>query len=115
MTSTTLDHQPITGEVDPHTGELFRGSAYDLPIPKKDGHKADTIRVAFGGGVDLELMDEQALAFFASLNILTDITLTVTATINGNTWKAGRNADDEENVVNTISLKVHSLELPEAT
>jgi len=28
------------------------------------------------------------------------------------TWKGGRNADDEENVVNTISLKVHSLELP---
>lgn len=103
-----------TGEVI-GAGELFPGAQYDLPIPKLDGHRADIIRIAIGGGVDPDLMDEAALAYFASLKILTDVTVTVTATVVGNGWKASRNSEDEENVVNAVTLKVHSIDIPEAT
>jgi hypothetical protein len=85
-----------------------------LDIPKLDGYRADTLKVAVGGGVELEIMDEEAIRFFRSLKLLQDVTLSMTATVVGNGWKASRGEDDDEKVVNAIQIKVHSLDIPES-
>jgi hypothetical protein len=94
---------------------LFDGSQYDLPIPALDGHKADTLRIAVGGAIDLDLYDENALAFLQSLKLGRSVDLTVTFTVSGSAWRHTAKGDDEtDHVVHQVALKAHSIELPEA-
>lgn len=92
---------------------LFDGSKYDLPIPSKDGHKADVLRVAVGGNIDLDLHDEDALAWLTSLKLGQDVELTVTLRVAGSAWRHTLKGEDEEDhVVHQVALKAHSIDLP---
>lgn len=94
-----------------HAG-LFDGKKYDLPIPTKDGHKADTLRIAIGGGIDLDLYDQHALDFADRLKLGQDVELTVTLKVAGSSWRHSVKGEDEiENTVHTIALKAHTIRL----
>ena len=107
----TITDPPVEPAAAPD-GELFDGKKYDLPIPQKDGHKADTLRVAVGGGIDLDLYDQRALDFADSLKLGRDIELTVTFKVAGSSWRHTVKGEDEiESTVHTIALKAHTLRI----
>src|SRR5688572_7570606 len=109
MSSTIEGHR-----VDPDNG-LFDGTQYDLPIPQQDGHKADVLRVAVGGQIDLDLYDQQALDFLNSLKLGQELELTLTVRVSGTGWRHGLKGEDaEDHVVHQVALKAHTLTLPEA-
>ncbi len=88
---------------------------HNLPIPSKDGHKADLIRLQIAGGIDLDLYDETALAFIDSLRLGQELELTVTARVTASGWRHGlKGEDQEDHVVYQVGLKAHSIDLPEA-
>jgi len=87
---------------------------HDLPIPVKDGHKADVLRLAIAGGIDLDLYDETALAFLDSLRLGQELELTVTARVTASGWRHGlKGEDQQDHVVYQVVLKAHSITLPE--
>lgn len=111
---TTLHVNADTGEITGTDGELFPGSAYQRPLPALDGHRADTLKLAFAGGVDIDLMDDDALDWFKGLRFGQEIELTVTGTVGKSGWTLKRGADDQETVVHTIGLTVHSIDRGES-
>ena len=97
--------------VDPDTGELFDPAPFTIPVPQLDGHRADTLRLAFAGGVDVDKMDDtQQLGWFKNLRFGQEIELTVTATVSKTGWTLKTNADGDETVVHTLGLNVHSYQ-----
>lgn len=91
---------------------LFDGTKYDLPIPTKDGHKADLLRVAIGGGIDLDLYDQRALDFLETLKLGRDLELTVTVTVAGDTWRHTVKGEDEtDHTARTVTLKAHTIRI----
>ena len=97
-----------TGEIRSGDGELFPGNLYDRHVPTLDGHRADTLRLAFAGSVDIDLMDEEALAWFKNLRFGQELDLHVTAVVGKNGWTLKTNADGDETVTHTLGLAVHS-------
>jgi hypothetical protein len=92
---------------------LFDRSQYDLPIPEKDGHKADLLRLAVGGSINLDLYDEHALEFFNGLRLGRDLELTVTFTVSGSAWRnTVKGEDEQDHVVHQITLTAHSIDIP---
>lgn len=101
--------------VETPEGELFDGAQYQLPIPKKDGHQADVLRIAIAGGFDLDLLDNDALAFLNGLKLGQELELTITCRVAASTWRhAIKGEDEEEHVVHQVGLKAHSIDLPRA-
>lgn len=45
------------GDLEQAAGELFDGATYETPLPKLHGHRPDTIKLSFAGGLDIDLMD----------------------------------------------------------
>lgn len=110
MTDTIEGHR-----VETPGGELFDGTQYDLPIPKLDGHKADVLRLAIGGQIDLDLYDQQALEFLNNLKLGQDLELTLTVHVSGTAWRHNLKGEDQaDHVVHQVALKAHTLTLPEA-
>lgn len=94
--------------------EIFDGSAYELPIPKKDGHRADVIRLSLGGSIELDLYDENALAYIQGLRLGQEITVTVTARVGSSGWTHALKGEDEnDHAVFAVGLKAHSIDIPE--
>lgn len=105
--STTIE----TGDQLAH----FDGSEYQLPIPEKDGHRADILRVAIGGQIDLDLMDEQALQFLNGLKLGQELDLTLTVRVSSSGWRHTLKGEDEtDHVVHQVALKADSLQIPDA-
>lgn len=102
----------VNGGPEVPANELFDAKKYDVPVPKLDGHRADTIKVAFAGGVEVDVMVGPDLDYFKSLKLGQEIELTVSAIVAKSTWSY-RIADEEsgeEQVVHTVGLKVVSYE-----
>lgn len=96
--------------------ELFDGTQYDLPIPKLDGHKADVLRVAISGTIDLDLYDNDSLAWLNTLKLGREHNLAVTVRVTGSAWRHTLKGDDHtEHVVHQAALKIVGLEIPKAT
>jgi len=100
---TTLHVNTDTGEV---TGNLDDLRLFTLPA--LDGYRADTLRIAFAGSIDVDLTDEDQLDWFTALRFGQEIDLHVTATVSKTGWTIKRGADDQETVVHTLGLAVHS-------
>ena len=91
------------------TDEIFDASKYDLPIPRMDGHKADTIVLALSS-FNLDRTSEDDLALIEELLILgQEVELHVKARV---IRKGFRNVVREDGVSNEfgVGLKVHAVE-----
>lgn len=99
-----------TGEVTDGDGELFDPKPYDAPVPKLDGHKADKLKLAFGGSVEVDLMLEGNLEHFKSLRFGQEVELTVTAIVGKKHWAIRTDDEGTETVTHTVGLSVHSYE-----
>lgn len=96
-------------------GEIFDSSAYQLPIPNKDGHRADVIRLSVGGAIELDLYDEAALHYIQGLKLGQKIDITVTARVSSSVWTHSVKGDDQEDhAVFSVGLKAHSIDIPQA-
>ena len=109
--STTVDTG--TGEVTGPEGGIFDATAYDLPIPSKDGHRADTLKIGLGGAVELDLYDEDALAFIQGLRLGQELELTVTVRVATSGWQHSLKGEaQDDHAVYAVGLKAHSLDIP---
>lgn len=61
--------------VDPDTGELFDPKPYTIPLPVLDGHRADTLKLAFTGGIEIDPMIDDDLDWFKTLSFGQEIEL----------------------------------------
>lgn len=93
---------------------IFDASAFDLPIPELDGCRSDKLVMSFSGQVELDRTSEDDLAFIEALKLGRDVDLQVTASIakKGFSHTAGRD-DGPDTIGYGVSLKVHSLDVPE--
>lgn len=91
--------------------QAFDAAAYELPIPRLDGHKADKLTLAFSGSIELDRTSEDDLELIESMRLGRDVTLQVTATVarKGFTLSAGKD-DAPEQTGYGVGLKVHTLE-----
>lgn len=110
MTTTVEIHTAdgTTGPV-PIGDALFDGTRYQQPVPTLDGHRADTLKVAFGGAVEIDLMIEDDLEWFKTLQFGQEVELRVTAKVAKVGWAHKTGADDAETVTHTLGLAVHSI------
>lgn len=92
---------------------LFDGATYETPLPKLHGHRPDTIRLAFGGGLEIDLMDGQLVDYLKTLRLGQELDLHVTATVAKVNWSHRQTTDDGEKVTHVVGLNVHSLEMAE--
>lgn len=102
-------------DLEDAAGELFDGAQYDTPLPKLHGHRPDTIRLSFAGGLDIDLMDGQLVDYLKTLKLGQELDLHVTATVAKVNWSHRQTTDDGEKVTHTVGLSVHSIDMPEAT
>ncbi len=89
--------------------EIFDASKYDLPIPRMDGHKADTIVLAFSS-YNLDRTSEDDLALISdSLVLGQDVELVLRGRV---IRKGFRNVVREDGVSNEfgVGLRVNSVE-----
>ncbi len=88
--------------------DLFPGSAYDLPIPKVDGKKADKLVLSIGGTIELDRTDQDDLDLIEALELGRDTTLTVAGTVaaKGFAFKA---TDDDEATTFQVKVRVHTV------
>lgn len=92
---------------------IFDATAYELPIPKKDGHRADVLKIALGGAIELDLYDEDALAFIQGLRLGQELELTVTVRVASSGWQHSLKGEaQDDHAVFTVGLKAHSLDVP---
>lgn len=93
--------------------EIFDASQYDLPIPARDGYKADKLIVNMNGTLELDRTSEEDLAFIEGLKLGREVTLSVVATVTkggGFTFTPGKD-ENPPTVAYGVGLRVHSLEL----
>lgn len=115
-TTVTIDADKIAElEARSGRGELFDGATYETPLPKLHGHRPDTIRLSFAGGLDIDLMDGQLVDYLKTLKLGQELDLHVTATVAKVNWSHRHTTDDGEKVTHTVGLSVHSIDMPEAT
>ena len=86
---------------------IFDASAYDLPIPKIDGIRANKLTVAFGGTLDRTSSDD--LEALGKLEMLEEVTLTVRALVTGKAFN-GKDAEDGPAVGYQVRLQVLGFE-----
>lgn len=89
---------------------IFDASSYDLEIPKLDGHKADRLILSFGGQVELDRTDEDALEMLKEMRLGRQVRFTVEAVVAGKGFAHAAKGEDEEQVGYQVRLKVHSVE-----
>lgn len=94
--------------VEVQTDEIFDASKYDLPIPRMDGHKADTIVLALGA-VNLDRTSDDDLAMIETLILGEEVELVIKARV---IRKGFRNIVREDGVSNEfgVGLRVYSVE-----
>jgi hypothetical protein len=88
---------------------IFDASAYDLPIPKLDGHKADKLTLSFGGSLELDRTLEDDLELIERLHLGENVTLTVEAVVAGKGFSHQTKGEDGEQVGYQVRLRVTSL------
>ncbi len=96
----------MTTDVD---DAIFDAQAYDLPIPKLDGHKADRLVLSFGGSLELDRTLESDLGLIERLHLGENVTLSVEAIVAGKGFSHATKGEDGEQVGYQVRLRVHSL------
>jgi hypothetical protein len=96
-------------ELRARSGELFDGSEYDLPVPRMDGEKADTIKIKTGGGIEVEVTNEEWLKFIDGLKLGQSVTLTVEALVAGKGMATKEDDAGELTTTYTVALKTHTI------
>lgn len=92
------------------SGELFDASAFDLPVPRVDGERADTIKLKLGGGIEIETTDEAWLHYVDGLKAGQDVTLTVEALVAGKAFTLKRDEETGElTATYAVTLKAHTV------
>lgn len=100
-----------TGEVVVDGDALFNKTPYTIPVPTLDGHRADTLRLAFAGNVDIDTMIDDQLEHFKRLQFGQEIELRITGTVGKNGWTIKSNAETgEETVTHTIGVQITTYE-----
>lgn len=89
-------------------GELFDPKPYQTPVPTLDGHRADTLKLAFAGGVEIDKLINDDLEHFKNLRFGQELVLRITGVVGKNGWTIKTNSEGEETVTNTIGILVHS-------
>lgn len=89
------------------TQELFDGAEYQIDGAKFDGKAADTVKIAFGGGVELEADDP----LFADMTLGSYVTLLVHGRVvkKTGTFKGTDDGDGEITVTGQATVKVDSI------
>lgn len=96
--------------------ELFDPEPYDTPVPKLNGHRADVLKLAFAGGVEIDLMISRDLDWFKGLRFGQELELTVHATVTKSGWSLKTNPETgEEKATHTLGVQVHSIDTPART
>lgn len=94
--------------------ESFEASAYDLPIPRADGFKADAIRVRFLGVIDLDRTSLDDLEFVQALKFGERVRLVVGGAPDVKTFRHNLVIGDEGKVDYAVSIRIDELEIGEA-
>jgi hypothetical protein len=102
----TATAPPTTTDTD---SELFNAQAYELPIPRLDGRKADRITLTFTGTIELDRLDQDHLNLIERLELGHDIRLNTTATIAGKSFQV-RQTDTTDDTGYRITLRIHTIE-----
>lgn len=89
--------------------DLFPASAYDLPIPTLDGHKANKLVLAIGGTIELDRTNTEHLDLINDLELGRDISYHVTFTVTGKGY-AYKATDDDETTSYQIKLRAHTIQ-----
>jgi hypothetical protein len=108
MTTTEGGNMSVAPVIDEEA--IFDAKAYDLPIPKLDGHKADKLVLAFGGTVELDRTLEDDLAMIEKLHLGEDVEFQITATVAGKGFSHATKGEDGETVGYQVRLRVHSVQ-----
>ena len=103
MTTVTVD--TATGEVTGNHDDL---RLFDLPA--LDGHRADTLKLAFAGGIEIDLKDDDTIAWFNGLRFGQELDLHVTGVVGKTGWTIKTNSEGTETVVHTLGIQVHSYQ-----
>lgn len=92
---------------------LFDGTAYDTPVPKLDGHRADVLKLTFAGNVEIDLMIPDDIEWFKGLRFGQELELTVTGTVTKSQWGLRVNSETgEEKATHALGITVHSIDTP---
>ena len=107
MTTATLE--TVDGrKIDVVTGEVTAEDLRLFDLPTLDGHRADTLKLAFGGAVEIDKLINTDLEHFKGLRFGQEIELRVTGVIGKNAWVIKTDGEGYETVTNTIGIVVHS-------
>lgn len=91
-----------------------RQSERQLRIEGFEGHTVDVVRVTFGGSVELNRNDPDAVALFKQLKLGKRVDLTISGRVKGRGFTIEAAPEDAENVVTGAKLTVDTIELGEA-
>ncbi len=97
----------ITGQLPGENAGLFNGADYQQPRPALDGYRADTLKLAFAGNIDIKLDDD--VTWFQNLRFGQELELHVTAFVGKHGWTLKKTSDDGETVTHTLGLTVHTI------
>jgi hypothetical protein len=97
----------MTPKTDDTTStELFDSTKYELPIPKMDGSRADVLKIAFGGTLELDLANPEDLDLLAYLKLGREITLELDVAVAAKSMKIGKpNDDGDQKVTYAVGLR----------
>ena len=111
MTASTITVDTDTGEVTSEDGELFDPKPFTIPVPQLDGHRADTLKLAFAGNVDIDKMDNEALDHFKSLRFGQEVELRISGTVGKTGWALKTDSEGQDTVTHTLGISVHSYQV----
>ncbi len=97
----------MTTDVD---DAIFDATTYDLPIPKIDGIRSESLSISFGGTLDRT--KESDLEELGRMQLLEEVTVTVRAVVAGKSF-SGKGGSDDPKVGYQVRLHVTEL-IPQA-
>ena len=89
-------------------GQAFDTAAFELPIPRLDGQRADRVILSFGGSLELDRTSEEDLALIDSMLLGRDVKLTISANVAGKGFSC-QVRDDGDTTGYRVQLRVHSI------
>jgi hypothetical protein len=90
---------------------IFDAAPFTIPVPTLDGHRADVLKLTFGGGVEIDKMLSDDLERFKALSFGDELTLNIEVVVSKVNWTLARKADGGEKVTHVVGFKVTEVTL----
>jgi hypothetical protein len=99
---------PIEGEVDPETGELFDPGPYTLVLPSLNGRMARDLVFGFAGSVEVDKMLRDRIEHFDDVGFGDQVVMTIRGTVGAEQWSIKLDPETGEELV-TLTKKIKVL------